>query len=82
METLKLEEKAVLGLKYNPSLWISEGSSSFSTKWKNKQILWSVLLARLKNASMTQETQAEYMAMTKNQQDKIKDVGGFVGGTL
>ena len=82
METLKLEEKAVLGLKYNPSLWISEGSSRFSTKWKNKQILWSVLLARLKNASMTQETQAEYMAMTKNQQDKIKDVGGFVGGTL
>lgn len=82
METLKLEEKAVLGLKYNPSLWISEGSSRFSTKWKNRQILWSVLLARLKNASMTQETQAEYMAMTKNQQDKIKDVGGFVGGTL
>lgn len=82
MEPLKLEEKAVLGLKYNPSLWISEGGSRFSTKWKNKQILWSVLLARLKNASMTQETQAEYMAMTKSQQDKIKDVGGFVGGTL
>ena len=31
---------------------------------------------------MTQETQAEYVAMTKSQQDKIKDVGGFVGGTL
>lgn len=82
MEPLKLEEKAVLGLKHNPSIWISEGGSRFSTKWKNKQILWSVLLARLKNASMTQETQAEYMAMTKSQQDKIKDVGGFVGGTL
>ena len=31
---------------------------------------------------MTQETQAEYLKMPKRQQDDIKDVGGFVGGTL
>lgn len=41
-----------------------------------------MLLGRLKNATMTQETQAEYLGMSKNQQDQIKDVGGFVGGTL
>ena len=80
--TLKLEDKVVLGLRNDPEVWISEGSSRFSTKWKNKKVRWGVLLARLKNATMTQETMAEYLAMTKNQQDQIKDVGGFVGGTL
>ena len=79
---IKMEEMTVSGLKNNPSIWIAEGSSRFSTAWKNKQVQWSVLLARLKNVSMTQETQAEYFKMSKAQQDKIKDVGGFVGGTL
>lgn len=79
---LKMEEKVVLGLQHDPTIWISEGASRFSTSWKNKKIRWAELLARLKNATMTQETQAEYMKMSKSQQDQIKDVGGFVGGTL
>ena len=79
---LKMEEKVVLGLQNDPTIWIAEGSSRFSTSWKNKKIRWAELLARLKNATMTQETQAEYMKMSKPQQDQIKDVGGFVGGTL
>ena len=79
---LKMEERTVTGLKNNPTVWIAEGSSRFSTKWKNRQIRWSELLARLRNVSMTQETQAEYFKMAKPQQDQIKDVGGFVGGTL
>lgn len=79
---IQMEEKVVTGLANNPTVWIAEGSSRFSTKWKNKQVKWAELLARLRNVSMTQETQAEYFKMTKAQQDKIKDVGGFVGGTL
>ena len=77
-----LQAKSLPGIKNNPALWISTGESRFSTKWKNKQIRWSELLARLKDATMTQETQAEYFKMAKSQQDNIKDVGGFVGGTL
>ena len=77
-----LQAKSLPGIKNNPALWISTGESRFSTKWKNKQIRWSELLARLKDATMTQETQAEYIKMAKSQQDNIKDVGGFVGGTL
>ncbi len=80
--TIRLEEKSLPGLKYNPTVWIAEGSSRFETKWKNKQIRWSMLLARLQDATMTQETQAEFFKMSKSQQDEIKDVGGFVGGTL
>jgi len=78
----KLDAKVITGLKYNPKVWISEGSSRFCTNWKNKQITWAELLKRLENATMTQETQSEYMRMAKTDQDKIKDVGGFVGGTL
>ena len=77
-----MQAKSLPGIKNNPALWISTGSSRFSTSWKNKQIRWSELLSRLKDATMTQETQAEYFKMTKPEQDKIKDVGGFVGGTL
>lgn len=77
-----MQDKSLPGIKNNPSLWISTGRSRFDTAWKNKQIKWSELLARFKNATMTQETQAEYTKMSKSEQDKIKDVGGFVGGTL
>lgn len=77
-----LQDRAILGLQHNPKIWISEGRSRFDTNWKNKEMYWSELLARLKKPTVTQETQAEYMKMTKAQQDGIKDVGGFVGGTL
>lgn len=78
----KLDAKVITGLEHNPKVWISEGSSRFCTNWKNRQITWAELLKRLENATMTQETQSEYMRMAKTDQDKIKDVGGFVGGTL
>lgn len=63
-------------------LIISLGKSRFETSWKNQQMLWSVLLARLKKSIETHETHAEYMKMTKDKQDAIKDIGGFVGGHL
>ena len=68
---IKMEDKVVTGLKNNPAIWIAEGGSRFSAKWKNKEIHWAELLARLRNVTMTQETQAEYFKMTKAQQDKI-----------
>ena len=64
------------------NLIISLGKSRFETSWKNQQMLWSVLLARLKKSIETHETHAEYMKMTKDKQDAIKDIGGFVGGHL
>lgn len=77
-----MQAKSLPGIVNNPSIWISVGKSRFDTAWKNKQVRWSELLARLQAATMTQETQAEYFKMKKSDQDKIKDVGGFVGGTL
>ena len=61
---------------------ISIGKSRFETAWKNKEMLWSELLKRLSTSVTTPETHAEYMKLPKSEQDRIKDIGGFVGGHL
>lgn len=63
-------------------LIIALGKSRFETSWKNKTISWSALLLRLSKSVETPETHAEYMKLSKEQQDRIKDIGGFVGGHL
>ena len=78
-------EKLTLPLfmvKYNGDLLISTGRSRFETSWKNKTMSWAALLNKLSRSMETTETHAEYMKMSKEQQDKIKDIGGFVGGHL
>ena len=67
-------------MQYDGLLTIATGSSRRCTNWKNKRILWSDLAAKLSNVTRTQETQAEYERMPKDERDRIKDVGGFVGG--
>ena len=66
----------------NPSLDVAVGISRKTKTWKNKKMEWSELLDRLSKTTRTQETVAEYRAMSKSQQSDIKDVGGFVGGYL
>lgn len=67
---------------YDGPIIIAEGGSRYETKWKNREITWSQLTARLAQTTRTPETVEEYRAMTKAQQDKAKDIGGFVGGGL
>lgn len=62
--------------------WVSYGRSRYDKKWKNRETTWTELLERFKAPTMTQETQAEYLRMNKDEQDRIKDIGGFVGGFL
>lgn len=63
-------------------LIISTGKSRFETKWRNTSVLWSKLLKKLGHSIETPETSAEYSRMGKEKQDRIKDIGGFVGGHL
>lgn len=63
-------------------LTISIGNSRRAKVWKQKQIPWSTLIKRLGTTKRTSETQAEFLKMDKARQDEIKDIGGFVGGTL
>lgn len=69
-------------VRYNGDLQISTGKSRYEKNWKNKSMLWSVLLSRLSRSVETAETHTEYMKMSKDQQDNLKDIGGFVGGHL
>lgn len=61
---------------------ISTGTSRKSLIWDNKEILYSELVSTLTKTTRTAETVDEYRALPKAQQDAIKDIGGFVGGTL
>ncbi|MGO5550044.1 VapE domain-containing protein [Lachnospiraceae bacterium LCP19S3_B12] len=77
----KLEDYK-LHIKHDGSLTIATGRSRMEREWKNRSFTWSQLLAKLKKPTRTQETYAEYMKLPKSEQDKIKDVGGFIGGAL
>lgn len=69
-------------MKYDGMITIATGNSRRSTSWKNKEMLWSDFVDKLSHVTRTQETQAEYARMPKDERDNAKDVGGFVGGTL
>lgn len=61
---------------------ISIGASRWSKQWTQTTMLWSELCNRLKTPVRTKETVEEYHQMKKADQGKLKDIGGFVGGTL
>ena len=69
-------------LQYDGDLPISTGRSRYDKSWKNTKMRWSVLVGKLKTTTRTRETLAEFMKMSKPDQDNIKDIGGFVGGSL
>lgn len=66
----------------NKKLSISIGLSRKSMSWTTKTLSWKQLTEKLQTTTRTRETYAEYAALPKMKQDEIKDVGGFVGGTL
>lgn len=61
---------------------IAVGNSRMDKKWKNRDISWEDLCARVSSTIRTTETVEEYRKLKKGAQDSIKDVGGFVGGQL
>lgn len=61
---------------------ITVGASRNSIDWRPQTLLISELWERLRVPQRSTETMAEYLAMTKGQQDQLKDVGGYVAGTL
>ena len=61
---------------------ISCGSSRNATAWHTNTLLWSELIKRLETPQRSAETLAEYLKLKKSDQDNLKDVGGFVGGTF
>ena len=69
-------------MNYDRSLTISIGTNRDSLIWNPSAMTWSELVERLKVPLVGTESHVAYLRMSKPQQDKLKDVGGFLGGTL
>ena len=69
-------------MENNKLLHISVGNSRKDMVWKRTDIMWNELVDKLKMPVRGTESIEEYMKFPKSQQDSLKDVGGFVGGTF
>jgi putative DNA primase/helicase len=61
---------------------IAVGHSAGSKTWKNQKWDWETLAEKLLTPHHTNENIKEFLAATKDEQGKMKDVGGYVGGYL
>lgn len=64
------------------NLSISVGNSRMEKKWNQVDMSLDAFRDRIATTTRTAETVSQYAKMSKAQQDNIKDVGGFVMGTL
>lgn len=69
-------------MKFDGMLDVAVGMSAKSVKWKNKKYSWAEFVQRLRECQKTGETYKEFIAASKEDQGKIKDIGGYVGGYL
>lgn len=67
---------------YDRQIAISVGASRRATNWQAQTLTISELYDRLRLPAKSTETMAEYLALSKGQQDNLKDVGGYVAGAL
>ncbi|MBF2513920.1 hypothetical protein IA940_05540 [Listeria marthii] len=71
-----------IAISADGKLTLAVGKSRKEKAWKNKETSWQKVLEKISQTTRTKETIDEYLQMSKAEQSVIKDVGGFVGGTL
>ena len=69
-------------MQYDRKITISAGNNRRAMVWSAQTLLISELWAKLQTPARGTEPLAEYLNMKKAQQDDLKDVGGFMAGTL
>jgi len=69
-------------IKHDGLVALAIGRSKKELHWKNKNMLYSELIQKLSITMRTPETFIEYKKLPKTDRDNLKDVGGFVGGSL
>lgn len=69
-------------MENNRKIQIAVAGSRKSTEWQTQNLYWSEMVEKLRFATRSSETLDEYLKYPKVKQDDLKDVGGFVGGTL
>lgn len=68
--------------KHDRRITITVGNNRKSMNWQPQTLLLSEFYRRLQNPVRSTETMAEYLKLTKSAQDDLKDVGGYVAGSL
>lgn len=71
-----------MSFQYDRQITISSAGSRKAILWPAQTLYWSEFVERLKTAVRGTETLEEYLKLPKSQQDELKDVGGFVGGSF
>lgn len=67
---------------FDKQLKITIGQNRKSTNWLTQSIKWSDFITKISKPVRTEETIDEFLKFNKSKQDELKDVGGFVAGTL
>lgn len=68
-------------MQYDKQIRFSAAGTRFGP-WQVQQCSLSEFYQRLGQPVRSQERRESYLAMPKRDQDRLKDVGGFIGGTL
>ena len=71
-----------MALQFNKEIEISVAGNRKAAVWKPQRMMWSDFVNRCAQVVTSPETIQAYKAMRKAQQDELKDVGGYMGGTL
>ncbi len=66
----------------NRIIRITTGTSRKATVWNGQELYWSDFLQKLSQPVRTQESFEQYKSLSRPDQDRLKDIGGFVGGVL
>lgn len=69
-------------MNYDRQITISVGNNRRDMVWKQTVLTVEELYKRLSTPVRGAETLQDYLHLKKSQQDDLKDVGGFVGGSL
>lgn len=69
-------------MNYDRQITISSAGSRRAAIWPPQRIMLSELYEKLKTPVRSTETLDRFLSMKKSQQDDLKDVGGFVAGSL
>ncbi len=69
-------------MKNDKTIIISCAGTRREVVWRPQRMLWSEFIRKASQPVVSPETFQEYKAMSGGQQDDLKDVGGYVGGTL
>lgn len=69
-------------MQFDRMIKITTGTSRKATVWNGQEMYWSDFVQKLCKPVRTQESFGTYKSLSKAEQDKMKDIGGFVGGAL